>query len=74
VRQACHLDIIVFIFPRLQQALKGHRYNDIQATQTATTKELCGIPGSVFQDCFTDLQKRWKQCVDAEGSYFEGDP
>ena len=70
VRQVCHLEMIVSIFPRLQPALKVHRYNDIQATQTATTKELCSIPGSVFQDCFTDLQKRWKRLVDAEGKLF----
>ena len=73
VRQVCHLEIIVFIFPQLQRALKGQSYNDIQAIQTAARKELCSIPGSSFQDCFTDLQKSWKRCVDAGGSCFEGD-
>jgi len=74
VHQVCHLEIIVFTFPRPQRALKGRRYNDIQAIQMAPTKELYSIPGSDFQDCFTDLQKRWKWCVDAGGSYFGGDP
>jgi hypothetical protein len=74
VRQVCHREIIVFTFPRLQRALKGHSYSDIQAIQTAAILELCSIPGSDFQDCFTDLQKRRRRCVDAGGSYFERDP
>jgi hypothetical protein len=38
------------------------------------TKQLCSIPKSAFQNCFEDLQKRWKQHVDAQGSHFEGKP
>jgi hypothetical protein len=26
-----------------------------------------------FQDAFTKWQKRWKQCIRAEGDYFEAD-
>jgi hypothetical protein len=37
-------------------------------------KKLYTIPESAFQDCFKDLQKDWKQCIDTGGSYFKGDP
>jgi hypothetical protein len=34
--------------------------------------ELTGIPKEVFTSCFQDLQKRWQQCIDWGGNYFEG--
>ena len=59
--QICYLTIF-FLFTRLKRALKGHRHAD---TQTAMTIQLCNILESNFQDCFQDLQKRWKQQIDA---------
>jgi len=46
-----------FLFPELKRALKGYRCVDIQAVQTAVTKQLCRIPERVFQNCFEDPQK-----------------
>jgi hypothetical protein len=45
----------------------------IEAIQTAATMELTGIPKEAFTSCFQDLQKRWKQCIDYGGNYFEED-
>jgi hypothetical protein len=42
----------------------------IEATQTAATMELTGIPKEAFTSCFQDLQKRWQQCIDCGGNYF----
>jgi len=42
--------------------------------QTAVTKPLCSIPASASQVCFKDLEKCWKQCIDAGGSYFKEYP
>jgi len=33
-----------FLFPRLQRALKDHRYADNRVIQMAVTKQLCSIP------------------------------
>jgi hypothetical protein len=35
--------------------------------------ELTGIPKEIFTSCLQDLQKRWQQCIDFGGNYFEGD-
>ena len=69
-------DVILrfFVFPLLKWALKSHRYVDIPAFLSAVTKQLCCVPESYFQDCFKDLQKRWKRPIDAGGSHFESYP
>jgi hypothetical protein len=51
----------------------GRRHENIEAIQTAATMELTGIPKEAFTSCFQDLQKRWQQCIDCGGNYFEGD-
>jgi hypothetical protein len=51
----------------------GRRHENIEAIQAAATMELTGIPKDAFTSYFQDLQKRWQQCVDCRGSYFEGD-
>jgi hypothetical protein len=53
--------------------LKGLRHENIESIQPAATIELTGIPKEIFTSCFKDLQKRWQQCIDCGGNYFEGD-
>jgi hypothetical protein len=48
-------------------------HENIEAIQAAATMELTAIPKEVFTSCFQELQKRWKQCIDCGGDYFEGD-
>jgi hypothetical protein len=52
---------------------KGRRHENIEAIQAAATMEFTGIPKEAFTSCFQDLQKRWQQCIDFGGNYFEGD-
>jgi hypothetical protein len=52
---------------------KGWRHENIEAIQAAATMELTSIPKEAFTSCFQDLQKRWKECIDCGGNYFEGD-
>jgi hypothetical protein len=63
----------IFLFPRLEKRLKGRRHENIEAIQAAATMELTGILEEAFTSCFQDLQKRWQQCIDCGGNYFEGD-
>jgi len=62
-----------FLFPQLKKRLKGWRHENIAVIKAAATMELTGIPKEAFTNCFQDLQKRWQQCIDCEGNYFEGD-
>jgi hypothetical protein len=62
-----------FLFPQLKKLLKGRRHENIEAIHAAATMELTGIPKEAFTSCFQDLQKRWQQCIDSGGNYFEGD-
>jgi hypothetical protein len=55
-----------------EKMLKGRRQN-IEAIQVAATMELTGLPKEAFTSCFHDLQKRWQQCNDCGGNYFERD-
>jgi hypothetical protein len=59
------------LYLRLKKRLKGRRQND-EAIQAATAMELIGITKHAFTGCFQDLQKRWQQCTDCRGNYFEG--
>jgi hypothetical protein len=52
-------------------AMKLHE--NIEVIQAAAKMELTGIPKEAFISCFQDLQKRWQQCIDCGGNYFEGD-
>ena len=56
------------LFPWLKQALKGQHYADILAILTAMTKSCAAFQKVLSRTFFKDLQKCWKQCVDAERS------
>jgi uncharacterized protein HemY len=58
---------------KLWKRLNERRHEHIEAIQAAATMELTGIPKEAFTSCFQDLQKRWQQCIDCGGNYFEGD-
>jgi hypothetical protein len=55
-----------------EKKAKRRRRENIEA-QAAATMERTGIPKEAFTIRFQDLQKRWQQCIDCGGNYFEGD-
>jgi hypothetical protein len=48
-------------------------HENIEAIQVAAMMELTAIPKEAFISCFQEMQKRWQQCIDCGGDYFEGD-
>jgi histone-lysine N-methyltransferase SETMAR len=62
-----------FLFPKLKSTLKGRRFESIDAIKTNSLAHLCSIHKTAFQECFRTLQKRWQQCIQSRGKYFEGD-
>ncbi|GBM21483.1 hypothetical protein AVEN_249913-1 [Araneus ventricosus] len=61
-----------YLFPRLKMKLKGHRFVDSDEVIENATKQLKDRSKNGFQECFEQLYECWKECVDAEGKYFEG--
>jgi hypothetical protein len=58
-----------FVSTTEKKTLKLRRHENMEAA----TMELTAIPKEAFTSCFQDLQKRWQQCIDCGGDYFEGD-
>jgi hypothetical protein len=53
--------------------LKGRRHENIEAIQEPAMMELTSISKEAFTSCFQESQKRWQQCTECGGNYFEGD-
>jgi transposase len=62
-----------FLFPTLKSTLKGRRFESTEAIKTNSLAHLCSIPKTAFQECFRTMKKRWQQCIQSRGEYFEGD-
>ncbi|GFU69294.1 putative transposase [Trichonephila clavipes] len=62
-----------FLFPKLNNHLKGHHFGTLENIQTALTDQLNAIPISEFHQCYEEWKKRLQRCGASEGSYFEGD-
>ncbi|GFX24616.1 putative DD34D transposase [Trichonephila clavipes] len=62
-----------FLFPKIKNTLKGHRFQDIETKKQNSTQQLRAIPKSEFQKCFENWKHHWAKCVTANGAYFEGD-
>jgi len=61
-----------FLFPRIKTALKGARFENINAIQTAVTKPLNEAPPVyAFYVAFRAWKNRWQKCVNARGKYFD---
>jgi hypothetical protein len=74
--QPCSPDLApcdFFLFPRLKSAMKGKRFQDVAEIQLNTTRQLQVIPKQAYQTCIEKWKDGWNQCIQSEGSYFEGD-
>jgi len=63
--------VIFFLFSRLQSALKGQQFQDLEEIKTNTATELEAITLKQFQITFEKWQDRWNHCI-SSGDYFEG--
>ena len=62
-----------FLFPWLKNHLKGRNFGTLDNIQKSVTDELKGIPAEAVQHCYEQWKQRLRQCVAAQGNYFEGD-
>jgi hypothetical protein len=57
----------------LKIKLKGHCFDTTEVIETELQVVLNTQTDHDFQDALKKRQKRWEQCIRAEGDYFEGD-
>ena len=62
-----------FLFPKLKSTLKGCHFQTVEEIEECVQINLNLIPQIDFQNAFQNLKKRWEQCIDNGGDYFEGD-
>jgi hypothetical protein len=60
-----------FLFPRMNNLMKGARFADVVAIQERVTAVLRSIPKEAFADSFQKLYERYQQCVVKNGDYFQ---
>jgi len=68
---ACSLDLApndFFLFPKINEILKGRHFDDIDDTRSNTTAALQAIPQNQFQNCFEGWTRCWHQCMLPKGS------
>jgi hypothetical protein len=48
-----------FLFPKINEILKGRHFNGIDNIRSNTTAALKAIPQNQFQNCFEGWTRRW---------------
>ena len=62
-----------FLFPKMKLQLKDRHSYRVEEIQWESQNVLGTVPEQDFQHAFQQWQRRWDQCVAAQGDYFEGD-
>ena len=62
-----------YLFGKVNLAMKGKRYADVEAIQKASTAILNAIPKDDLRKIIEYLLDRANRCIQCEGYYFEGD-
>jgi hypothetical protein len=62
-----------WLFPKLKNALKSHRFSDTADIQGHAMTILQSIPEEEFQKCFEQCKHQPTKCIGAQEDYFEGD-
>ena len=62
-----------FLFPKINEILKGRHFVDIDDIRSNTTAALKAIPQNQFEKYFEGWTRRWHRCIASQGEYFEGD-
>lgn len=62
-----------YLFPKVKSALKGTRFESVEAVKEKAAELLKGLTEIDFQHCFEQWKIRMERCRDREGEYIEGD-
>jgi hypothetical protein len=61
----------IFLFPKVNTALKGKKFQDAVDIKKNVTVELKAVPLEAFADCFQKLFERCNKYIQVGGDYFE---
>ena len=61
-----------WMFPRLKEKLKGHRFEDVDDVKEAVTEALDTFTLEDYQRAFKKWLERYTKCIELAGFYFEG--
>ncbi len=61
-----------FLFPRLKEVLRGHRFPSVAAMKQGVLSALKKIDKDEFRKAIDNMAVRWIKCVELKGDYFEG--
>ena len=62
-----------YLFPKINEILKGRHFDDIDDIRRNTTAALKTIPQNQFQNCFEEWTRHWHRCIASQREYFEGE-
>ena len=62
-----------FLFPKIKSALKGTRFESVDAAKAKATQLLNSLTQDDLQHCFQQWKIRMERCRDGGGDYIEGD-
>ncbi|GFS71034.1 FLJ37770-like protein [Trichonephila clavipes] len=62
-----------YLFPKVKSALKGTRFESVEAVKEKAARVLKELTKDDFQHCFQQWKIRMERCRDREGVYIEGD-
>ncbi|GFX06033.1 putative mariner transposase [Trichonephila clavipes] len=62
-----------YLFPKVKPALKGTRFESVEAVKEKEARVLKELTKDDFQHCFPQWKIRMEHCRDREGVYIKGD-
>jgi len=62
-----------FLFPKIKSALKGTRFESVDAVKAKASQLLNSLTQDDLQHCFQQWKIRMERCRDRRGDYIEGD-
>ncbi|UYV77461.1 hypothetical protein LAZ67_15001092 [Cordylochernes scorpioides] len=60
-----------FSYPKLKMNLKGRKFDNVDMIRAESKATLRNLSKSDFISCFDNWKKRWNECIEAGGPYFE---
>jgi len=63
----------LFLFPQIKSALKGTRFESVDAVKAKATELMNKLSEDDLQHCFQQWKIRMERCRDRGGEYIEGD-
>jgi len=64
---------LFFLFPKIKSALKGIRFESVDAVKAKAVQFLNSLTQDDLQHCFQQWKIRMERCRDRGGDYIEGD-